>query len=437
MSLDSWRRFPAMQQPQYADQQKLEEVTATLRTRPGLVYAAEIEHLQQSLASAGRGECFVLMGGDCAETFATTTEQQIRLKVQTILQMGVVLSYGASLPVVKVGRIAGQYAKPRSLEFEEQAGVRLPVYRGDAVNGIGFTAGEREADPARLLEMYQHCLATLNLIRAFTKGGFADINLLHKWNEGFESNPAYARYESLAADIRRALAFVVASGAEIEGLRDVDFYVSHEALLLEYEAAMLRPDPLTGKLYDTSGHFLWIGERTRFPQGAHVELLRQVRNPIGVKLGPTATPDDVVQLAAKLNPDNEPGRFTAITRMGDQHLSEVLPSILERVQAEGLNVTWLCDPMHGNTIQTQSGIKTRHFDTIMSEIEQFFAVHKSLGTVSGGLHIELTGDDVTEVLGGAADLTEVDLAQRYESLVDPRLNHQQALEVAFRVAELL
>lgn len=394
MSLDSWRSFPALQQPQYADQQKLQQVTSRLRMLPGLVELAEISQLQNLLAAAGRGEYFVLMGGDCAETFNSTTGQQISLQVQTIMEMAEVFSKGTSLPVVQVGRIAGQYAKPRSLEFEEQNGVRLPVYRGDAVNGIGFTAGEREADPLRLLEMYNHCSSTLRLIREFTS-------------------------------------------SQQSGSRDLGFYVSHEALLLEYESAMLRLDSLTGSLYASSGHFLWIGERTRFPEGAHVELLRQVRNPIGVKLGATATADDVVELALRLNPDNEPGRFTAITRMGAEYLNDRLPPILERVKAEGLQVTWLSDPMHGNTIQTQSGLKTRHFDTIMSEIEQFFAVHEDCGTVAAGLHIELTGNAVTEVLGGAGELREVDLHQRYESLVDPRLNYQQALEVADRVAALL
>lgn len=394
MSLDSWRSFPALQQPQYADLQKLQQVTSRLRMLPGLVELAEISQLQNLLAAAGRGEYFVLMGGDCAETFNSTTGQQISLQVQTIMEMAEVFSKGTSLPVVQVGRIAGQYAKPRSLEFEEQNGVRLPVYRGDAVNGIGFTAGEREADPLRLLEMYNHCSSTLRLIREFTS-------------------------------------------SQQSSSQGLGFYVSHEALLLEYESAMLRLDSLTGSLYASSGHFLWIGERTRFPEGAHVELLRQVRNPIGVKLGATATADDVVELALRLNPDNELGRFTAITRMGAEYLSDRLPPILERVKAEGLQVTWLSDPMHGNTIQTQSGLKTRHFDTIMSEIEQFFAVHEDCGTVAAGLHIELTGNAVTEVLGGAGELREVDLHQRYESLVDPRLNYQQALEVADRVAALL
>lgn len=435
--LESWREKAARQQPDYQDQQKLAKITQILRTRPGLVYATEIERLTSELARAGRGESFVLMGGDCAETFATTTEQQIRLKIQTLLQMSVVLSYGASLPVVKIGRIAGQYAKPRSQDIECRGTECLPVYRGDAVNAIAYTAIERQADPARLLEMYQHCLATLNLIRAYTKGGFADINLLHKWNEGFKANPAYARYESLAEDIRRALKFMVASGAEIDGLRDVDFYASHEALLLEYEAAMIRPDPLTGEFYDTSGHFLWIGERTRDPHGAHVEMLSNVKNPLGVKLGPKATAEEVLTLSEKLNPMNTPGKFTAITRIGADRIADTLPPILEATKAAGREIIWLSDPMHGNTIQTDSGIKTRHFDTIFKEVEGFFKAHQEAGTVAGGLHIELTGDDVTEVLGGAENLTEVDLEQRYESLVDPRLNHQQSLEMAFRVAELL
>ena len=434
---DTWRGAEALQQPTYADSEKLNEVVGALRQRPPLVFAGEVDDLRGELAAAARGEAFVLVGGDCAETFAENTADHLRLKIQTILQMAVVLTYGASLPIVKIGRIAGQYAKPRSADFETRDGVTLPSYRGDAVNSYEFTPEAREPDPWRLMEMYQQAAASLNLIRAFTKGGYADLRLVHDWNRGFTRNPAYAKYESLAEEINKAVKFMQAAGADFDSLREVDLYSSHESLLLDYESSMTRIDSRTGLPYDTSGHFLWAGERTRNVEGAHIELLCQVQNPVGVKLGPTVSADEVKRLIDRLNPDGIEGRLTFITRMGADRIRDALPAIVEAVVSDGRPVTWTTDPMHGNTITTDNGYKTRRFETIMDEIRGFFEVHRSLGTVPGGIHVELTGDDVTEIIGGSEKLDEASLAKRYETLVDPRLNHQQSLEVAFQVAELL
>ena len=434
---DSWRAHEALQQPNYPDDEALRDVTAVLRRQPPLVFAGEVDDLRVWLGAAGRGEAFVLTGGDCAETFAEATADHLRLKIQTLLQMAVVLTYGASLPVVKIGRIAGQYAKPRSKDLETRGGVTLPSYRGDAVNSFEFTPEARIPDPGRLLETYHHASSTLNLIRAFTKGGYADLRLVHHWNRGFTQNPAYSRYESLAEEIHRAVLFMQAAGADFDSLREVDLYSSHEALLLEYESAMTRIDSRTGLAYDTSGHFLWVGERTRDLEGAHIELLRSVRNPIGVKLGPTTTVEQMLGLVERLNPDGEEGRLTFITRMGAAKIREALPPLLEAAKADGRPVTWMTDPMHGNTIPSSNGYKTRRFETIMDEVGGFFESHDEVGTVPGGIHVELTGDDVTEVVGGSEDLDEEELAKRYETVVDPRLNHQQSLEMAFQVAEYL
>ncbi|WP_343058763.1 class II 3-deoxy-7-phosphoheptulonate synthase [Schaalia hyovaginalis] len=434
---DSWRSHDAVQQPDYPDSSAVREVAAKLRRQPPLVFAGEVDDLREWLGAAGRGEAFVLTGGDCAETFAESTADHLRLKIQTLLQMAVVLTYGASMPVVKIGRIAGQYAKPRSKDTETRGGVTLPSYRGDAVNSFEFTAEARTPDPHRLLDTYHHAAATLNLIRAFTKGGYADLRLVHHWNRGFTANPAYARYESLAEEIHRAVKFMEAAGADFDSLREVDLYSSHEALLLEYESAMTRIDSRTGRAYDTSGHFLWVGERTRDLDGAHVELLRRIRNPIGVKLGPTTTPEQMLGLVKRLNPDGQEGRLTFITRMGADRIRDCLPALLEAAKADGRPVTWMTDPMHGNTITSSSGYKTRRFETIMDEVKGFFEAHDDAGTVPGGIHVELTGDDVTEIVGGSEELDEASLASRYETLVDPRLNHQQSLELAFQVAEHL
>lgn len=434
---DTWRELPARHQPPYPDLEHVRRVHDELRQRPPLVFAGEVDSLRDDMAQAGRGESFVLIGGDCAETFAESTADQLRLKIQTLLQMAVVLTYGSSLPVVKIGRIAGQYAKPRSSPVEVRGDVELPSYLGDAVNGFDFTEESRVPDPDRLLEMYHKSAASLNLIRAFTKGGYADLRRVHEWNRGFIANPAYARYEALAEEINQAVRFMEAAGADFLSLREVDLYSSHEALLLDYEDAMTRVDSRSGNLYDTSGHFLWIGERTRGLDEAHVEMLSKVRNPIGVKLGPNTSIEDVKGLIDRLNPDGEEGRLSFMARMGATKIKDALPPLVEAVVADGRPVTWLTDPMHGNTISTSNGYKTRDFDTIMQEVASFFQVHRELGTVPGGIHIEMTGSDVTEVIGGAEGLDDEALLRRYETLVDPRLNHQQSLEIAFQVAELV
>ena len=437
-SWEAWRSKRALQQPSYPDPEALDSVLAELRRQPPLVFAGEVDDLRTNLAAASRGEAFVLTGGDCAETFAEATADHLRLKIQTLLQMAVVLTYGASLPVIKIGRIAGQYAKPRSSDMETRGDVTLPSYRGDAVNSFEFTPESRIPDPTRLLDLYHHAASTLNLIRAFTRGGYADLRLVHHWNRGFTANPAYARYESLAEEIHRAVKFLEAAGVSSAAqMRSVDLFSSHEALLLDYESAMTRIDSRTGDPYNTSGHFLWIGERTRGVDDAHVELLAHVRNPIGVKLGPTTSIDDMHRLVDRLNPEGEEGRLTFITRMGADKIRHALPPLLEAQAHDGRPVTWVTDPMHGNTITSSTGYKTRRFETIMDEVTGFFEAHREAGTVPGGIHVELTGDDVTEVLGGSEQLDEEALRDRYETLVDPRLNHQQSLEMAFQVAEYL
>lgn len=435
---EAWRSKRALQQPSYPDSEALDSVLAELRSQPPLVFAGEVDDLRKNLGAASRGEAFVLTGGDCAETFAEATADHLRLKIQTLLQMAVVLTYGASLPVIKIGRIAGQYAKPRSSDMETRGDVTLPSYRGDAVNSFEFTPESRIPDPTRLLDLYHHAASTLNLIRAFTRGGYADLRLVHHWNRGFTANPAYARYESLAEEIHRAVKFLEAAGVSSAAqMRSVDLFSSHEALLLDYESAMTRIDSRTGDPYNTSGHFLWIGERTRGVDDAHVELLAHVRNPIGVKLGPTTSIDDMRRLVDRLNPEGEEGRLTFITRMGADKIRHALPPLLEAQARDGRPVTWVTDPMHGNTITSSTGYKTRRFETIMDEVTGFFEAHREAGTVPGGIHVELTGDDVTEVLGGSEQLDEEALRDRYETLVDPRLNHQQSLEMAFQVAEYL
>jgi 3-deoxy-7-phosphoheptulonate synthase len=434
---DAWRDLPAAQQPDWPDPDELAAVVAELSTYPPLVFAGECDILKGRLAAAARGEAFVLQGGDCAETFAGATADRIRARIKTILQMAVVLTYGASMPVVKMGRMAGQFAKPRSKGTEVRDGVELPAYRGDAVNDYAFTPAARASDPRRLLRAYHTSSATLNLIRAFTQGGFADLRQVHDWNRGFTSNAANARYEALARDIDRAMRFMFACGADFDALRTTDFYSSHEALLLDYERALTRIDSRTGLPYDVSAHFVWGGERTRDLGGAHIEFLSRIRNPIGIKLGPTSTPEDALRLVERLDPDGEPGRLTFISRMGADRIRAVLPGIVEEVTASGAQVLWVSDPMHGNTIESASGYKTRRFDDVIDEVRGFFEVHEALGTVPGGLHVELTGDDVTECLGGAEEIDDAALSVRYETVCDPRLNHQQSLEMAFLVAEML
>jgi 3-deoxy-7-phosphoheptulonate synthase len=437
-TLDELRTAHVAQQPTWPDAAARDAVVDRLRRQPPLVFAGECDALRDRMADVARGEAFLLQGGDCAETFDGVTADNVRNKLQVLLSMAVVLTYAASVPVVKVGRIAGQYAKPRSSDTETREGVTLPAYRGDAVNGFAFTPESRAHDPSRLLDVYNASAATLNLTRAFVTGGYADLRQVHAWNTDFvRTSPVGERYEILGTEIDRALSFMDACGVDLASFRTVDFYSSHEALLLEYEHAMTRIDSRTGLPYDVSGHFLWIGERTRRLDGAHVELLSRVRNPIGVKLGPTTTPDDAVALAERLDPDREPGRLTFVARMGAGLVRDVLPTLVEKVRAAGISVAWVCDPMHGNTYETDSGYKTRDFESVIDEVQGFFEVHRALGTWPGGIHIELTGDDVTECLGGGASLALADLSNRYESVCDPRLNRAQSLELAFLVAEML
>ncbi|MEN9752179.1 MAG: hypothetical protein RLZZ600_1226 [Actinomycetota bacterium] len=435
--LEYWRTLPIKQQPVWDDLAEVAQVSKTLSTLPPLVFAGEVDQLRDRLASAARGEAFLLQGGDCAETFAGATADQIRNRVKTVLQMAVVLTYAAEMPVIKMGRMAGQFAKPRSSDNETRGDVTLPAYRGDIVNGYDFTPESRRADPQRMLQGYNTAVSTLNLIRAFTQGGFADLREVHNWNKGFTANPANARYEQLAGEIDRAIKFMEACGADFEALRRTEFFVSHEALLMDFERPMTRIDSRTGTPYNTSAHFLWIGERTRELDGAHVDFLSRVRNPIGVKLGPTTTPETMRELIEKLDPNREPGRLTFITRMGAGKIRDALPPLLEAVKASDANPLWITDPMHGNGITTPTGYKTRRFDDVVDEVKGFFEAHRAVGTFPGGLHVELTGDDVTECLGGSDQINEADLATRYESLCDPRLNHMQSLELAFLVAEEL
>lgn len=425
------------QQPTWPDQAALTAASERLAASPPLVFAGEADALRDRLAKAQRGEAFLLQGGDCAEVFAESDAGRIRNKIKTILQMAIVLTYGASMPIVKMGRMAGQYAKPRSSDDETRDGVTLPAYRGDIVNGHAFTAESRTPDPQRLLDAYHTSASTLNLIRAFTMGGFADMRRVHEWNKGFTVTPAYRSYEGMANEIDRAIRFMSAAGADFDALRTVEFYAGHEGLLLDYERPLTRIDSRTGNPYDCSAHFLWIGERTRQLDGAHIDYFSRVHNPIGVKLGPTTTGDDALALMDTLNPEGVPGRLTFITRMGAGTIRDALPSLLEKVAADGRPVLWVCDPMHGNTITSSNGYKTRRFSDVIDEVRGFFEAHKAVGTIPGGVHVELTGDDVTEVLGGAEEIDEVGLARSYETLVDPRLNHAQSLEMAFLVAEML
>jgi len=435
--LDHWRTLPIKQQPEWPDPAAVAAASAELASMPPLVFAGEVDQLRERLARAARGEAFLLQGGDCAETFAGATADQIRNRVKTILQMAVVLTYGASMPVIKMGRMAGQFAKPRSSDTETRGDVTLPAYRGDIVNGYDFTPESRQADPARLVKGYHTSAATLNLIRAFTQGGFADLRMVHSWNKGFASNPANQRYEGLASEIDRAIRFMEAAGADFDELKRVEFYSSHEGLLMDYERPMTRIDSRTGTPYNTSAHFLWIGERTRDLDGAHVDFFRRIRNPIGVKLGPTTTPETMERLIDVLDPDREPGRLTFITRMGAGKIRDALPPLLEAIQRLDATPLWVTDPMHGNGLTTPTGYKTRRFDDVVDEVKGFFEAHREAGTHPGGIHVELTGDDVTECLGGSEMIDEATLATRYESLCDPRLNHMQSLELSFLVAEEL
>lgn len=438
---DSWRNCPIRQVPAYPDPAKLEAMERRLAKFPPLVFAGEARRLKAHLALAAEGKAFVLQGGDCAESYGDFTANIIRDTFRVLLQMSVVLTFGASLPVVKIGRMAGQFAKPRSSDTETQDEVTLPSYRGDIINGPEFTPEARIPDPARMEFGYFQSASTLNLLRAFASGGYADLHEVHRWNLGFvERSPLAERYRDLAARIDETLNFMAACGmtsATTRDLRETDFYVSHEALLLPYEQALTRVDSTTGDWYGCSAHFLWIGDRTRQANGAHVEFLRGLKNPLGMKVGPSQEPDDLLRILDILNPNNEAGRITLISRMGADKVAAKLPPLLRAVQRAGHKVVWLCDPMHGNTISTTAKLKTRNFDSILSEVRGFFDIHAAEGTWAGGVHVEMTGQDVTECTGGAHRLSEADLSERYETFCDPRLNAEQSLELAFLVAEEL
>jgi 3-deoxy-7-phosphoheptulonate synthase len=434
---NTWLDLPAAQQPEWPDSEALRDVIADLKSYPPLVFAGECDELRDRLGAVARGEAFLLQGGDCAEALDQVGADQIRSKLKTLLQMGAVLTYAAAVPVVKVGRIAGQYSKPRSKPTETRNGVTLPTYRGDSVNGFEFTEAARIPDPERLKRMYHASSSTLNLVRAFTTGGYADLRQVHAWNQDFvKARPSGQRYEALAREIDNALNFMKACGTDPAEFRTVEFYASHEALLLDYESALTRTDSRTGKLYDVSGHMVWIGERTRQMDGAHIEFASRISNPVGVKLGPTTTPEDALALIDRLDPERQPGRLTFITRFGAGKVRDLLPGLVEKVTASGAQVAWVCDPMHGNTFEAASGHKTRRFDDVLDEVKGFFEVHKGLGTHPGGIHVELTGDDVTECVGGGDEIFVDDLHQRYETACDPRLNRSQSLDLAFLVAEM-
>jgi 3-deoxy-7-phosphoheptulonate synthase len=441
-SPSSWRTLTAAQQPEWPSAEVAEAVRARIAAMPPLVFAGEARALREGLANVAAGRAFLLQAGDCVESFHEFSAITIREKLKILLQMAAVLTYGATLPVVKVGRIAGQFVKPRSSPTERNGdGEEVPAFRGHMVNGEAPTLDARRPDPERMLQGYHQSAATLNLVRAFTKGGFADLNQVHMWNQEFvASSPQGRRYEQLASEIERALRFMAAIGVDLRDephLHQVDYWTSHEGLLLEYEEALTRRDSLTGDWYDCSAHMLWIGERTRQPDGAHVEFFAGVNNPIGVKLGPSVTAEDALELCERLNPQRVPGRLTLITRLGAERVFELLPPILRAVRDAEHPVVWACDPMHANVFVSSTGRKTRHFDAVLGEIEGFFAAHRQAGTWPGGVHLEFTGDDVTECLGGSEDVQEAQLDARYMSLCDPRLNARQSLDLAFRVAELM
>lgn len=438
---ESWRTKPAKQLPSYPDAANVASVENTLRSYPPLVFAGEARRLQAQLAKVADGKAFLLQGGDCAESFAEFHPDNIRDTFRVLLQMAVILTFGSAMPVAKVGRLAGQFAKPRSEDTETRDGVTLPSYRGDVVNGIEFTEEARVPDPKRQLQAYSQSAATLNLIRAFAQGGYADLHRVHGWTLGFVSrSPAGEKYQALADRIGECLAFMEACGLTSESspqIRETDVFTSHEALLLGFEQAMTRTDSISGDWYDTSAHMLWIGDRTRQLDGAHVEFMRGIKNPIGMKVGPSMDPDDMIRLIDRLNPSNEPGRLTLIARMGADKIGKHLPQLVRRVEREGRRVVWSSDPMHGNTVKAASGYKTRAFDNILAEIRSFFEIHRAEGTYAGGVHFEMTGRNVTECIGGAQAISDESLGDRYHTHCDPRLNGEQAIELAFLIAESL
>ena len=437
----NWRTKPRVQMPAYSDLDELVSVENSLEALPPLVFAGEVRNLREQLAKVGRGEAFLLQGGDCAESFSEFSANLIRDTFKVMLQMAVVLTFGSKKPVVKIGRMAGQFAKPRSAEFEIVNDQKLPSYRGDIINDIGPNLKSREPDPKRMLQAYTQSAASVNLLRAFSQGGFADIRQVHAWTlENTRTGSRYTQFSELAERISEALDFMEAAGVSsnnTQTLRKVDFFTSHEALLLEYEEALCRIDSLTGNPIAGSGHMLWIGDRTRDPDGAHVDFSSGVENPIGLKCGPSLTKDDLMRLVQKLNPKNEMGRLTLITRFGHDKVLDSLPKLIQTVKSEGFNVVWCCDPMHGNTVKSSSGFKTRRFDHILSEVQNSFKAHRSEGTYLGGVHFEMTGKDVTECTGGVQLIADEDLSLRYHTACDPRLNASQSLELAFLVAEQL
>jgi 3-deoxy-7-phosphoheptulonate synthase len=440
-SPDSWRGLPIRQVPGYPDEAALARVEETLHRFPPLVFAGEARRLRERLAAVAAGKAFLLQGGDCAESFAEFHPNNIRDMFKVLLQMAVVLTFGAGLPVVKLGRLAGQFAKPRSSETETQNGQTLPSYRGDIINGLDFDAAAREPDPQRMVQAYSQSAATLNLLRAFAQGGYADLHRVHAWNQDFVADsPQGEQYRALADRLTETLDFMAACGLDSDTtpqIRETEFYTSHEALFLSYEEALTRVDSTTGDWYDCSAHLVWLGDRTRQAEGAHAEFLSGIKNPIGMKSGPTLEPDDLIRLIDKLNPENEPGRLTLITRMGADKVEARLPQLIRAVQREGRQVVWCCDPMHGNTITSSNGYKTRVFGRILDELHSVFAIHDAEGSYAGGVHFELTGQNVTECIGGAQGVSEASLAERYLTHCDPRLNASQALELAFEIAEAL
>lgn len=440
-SPDSWRNKPAKQLPLYKDQNRLEQTQKELQKFPPLVFAGEARDLKNKLAQAAQGKAFLLQGGDCAESFAEFNADKIRDTFRVLLQMAIVMTYAGSMPIVKLGRMAGQFAKPRSSDNETQGDITLPSYRGDSVNALEFTSEARTPDPERMIKSYHQSSATLNLLRAFSKGGYADLNKVHRWNLDFVANsPLGERYQTLARQIENALNFMRACGITpdlVPSLKETSFYTSHEALLLPYEESLTRQDSLTGKWYDTSAHFLWIGARTHQLENAQIEFIRGIKNPIGLKCSPDIDPDELLRLIDVLNPNNTPGRLTLIARMGHDKVQESLTPLVRAVKSEGHSVIWSCDPMHGNTVKSTSGFKTRPFDNILAEVKGFFAVHKNEGTHPGGIHIEMTGQNVTECIGGAQAIGDEDLSSRYHTHCDPRLNANQALELAFLIADEL
>ena len=440
-SKDSWRMKPVIQVPEYDDLSKLKKVEDRLSSYPPLVFAGEARRLKENLAKVSRGEAFLLQGGDCAESFAEHHPDNIRDTFRVILQMAIILTFGAGCPIIKVGRIAGQFAKPRSEPFESKGDIDLPSYRGDIVNGIEFEEDLRIPDPERQIMAYRQAASTLNLLRAFAQGGYANLDHVHRWNMSFvKESKQGEQYEALANRISETLNFMDAVGINSDTtseLRSVDFYTSHESLLLGYEESLTRIDSTSGEWYDTSAHMLWIGDRTRQPDGAHIEFVRGINNPIGLKCGPSLEADELLKLIDIINPNNDEGRLTLITRYGANNINENLPKLLRKIKSEGKNVVWSCDPMHGNTIKASNGYKTRPLDSILSEVKQFIDIHKAEGTYAGGVHFEMTGQNVTECLGGTQEILEEDLTDRYHTHCDPRLNANQALDLAFLISEKL